>query len=245
MPVLVDDSKEWGDWGGLERIDINVDDPVEVDSTCQFFAHNNSWVQYQVDTEIERRDEHVVLYRIRYTAENNTHLLHPTGQYQQKGFTWGIHTLILQNNEASGESKWTRENYPEMDGPGWKLEQLIGEKRRITTTKLQREQDRFRKMLLATDHCCALTGETCEEALEAAHIVPVKYGGQEVLPNGILLRADLHLIFDAHHFDICPDTGQILIHQPYGSFDDLANSQIPEDICHRIAKALQKRAELL
>ena len=244
MPVLVDDSKEWKDWGGLERIDINVDDPVEVDSTCQFYTYYGRWVEYQVVTEIERQDEHVVRYHIRYTAENNNHLFHPNGQYQQDDFTWGIHTLILQNNEAFGESIWNPENGPEMNGPGWKLEQLIGERRRITTTKLQRDQERFRKMLLATDHHCALTGETCEEALEAAHIIPVNYGGQEVLPNGILLRADLHRIFDAHHFNICPDTGHILVHQPYESFDDLANSQIPEDIRLRIAEALRKRANL-
>ena len=200
MPVLVD-NKEWKDWGGLERIDINVDDPVAVDSTCQFFDHNNSysWVQYRVDTEIVRRDEHVLLYRIHYAAEKNNHLFHPNGQYQQNDFTWGIHTLILQNNEASGKSIWRPENDPEMNGPGWKLEQLIGEKRRRTTTKLQRDQDRFRRMLLAADRRCALTGEICQEALEAAHIVPVECRGQEVLPNGILLRADLHRIFDARH----------------------------------------------
>ena len=67
MPVLVD-NKEWKDWGGLERIDINVDDPVEVDSTCQFFDHNNSysWVQYRVDTEIVRR-EMSMSYGIKFT----------------------------------------------------------------------------------------------------------------------------------------------------------------------------------
>ena len=238
MPVLVADNNEWEGWGGLERIDINVDDPVEVDSTCQFFTYYNSWVQYQVDTEIEKQDEHVVRYHIHYTAENNNHLLRPNDQYEQNDFTWGTHILILNNNEDSGESIWNGEG-----GPGWKLEKLIGERRKITTTRLQRDQARFRQMLLAFDGCCALTGETRQEALEAAHIVPVQCGGQEILPNGILLRADLHRIYDAGQFDICPEIGEILVHQPYGSFD-LVNSRIPEGRLRRIAEALRARANL-
>ena len=242
MTILIDNDKwqaEHGGWGGLERIDINVDDPVEVDSTCQLLGHNR-WSQYNVVTKVVRQDAHVVRYHIRYNEENNAHLFPPNGRYEQKDFTWGTHILILKKNEDSGESIWNDE-----EGPGWRVEKLIGRKRKITTTKLQRDQARFRQMLLATYDRCALTGETCPEALEAAHIVPVKYGGQEILPNGILLRADLHRIYDADpaHFDICAETGEVFVHPRYESFD-LANARIPEPILSRIAEALRARANL-
>ena len=242
MPVLVEDNEDWKGWGDLEQIDISIDDPKEVASTCQLFKDNkwkyNKWITYQVTTEVEKKDG-LVRYHIHYAEEENRDII---DKYGKDAFIWGTHTLILEEGRDSGESIWNNEN-----GPGWRFEKLIGEKRRTTTTKLQRAQAEFRKNL-ENDGCCALTGETRREALEAAHIVPVKCGGQEVLSNGILLRADLHRIYDAGGFDICPETGgvvlvdQSLVDQPYESFDDLKSAEISKDIFPRIAAALRKRA---
>lgn len=44
--------------------------------------------------------------------------------------------------------------------------------------------------------CCAVTGEPAFPALEAAHIYPWRRGGPHEVPNGILLRRDLHRLFD-------------------------------------------------
>ena len=46
------------------------------------------------------------------------------------------------------------------------------------------------------DGKCAITQIAIPEVLQAAHIVAVKDGGYEVVNNGILLRSDLHLLFD-------------------------------------------------
>ena len=252
MTILIDNDEwqaAWGGWGGLERIDVNVDDPVEIGSTYQrLINYNNRWVRYKVTTEIERQGERSVRYHISYAAEENTHLFHPVGPFKKRDFIWGEHILILEGNQDSGRSIWNGEEGPgwrKVQGPKWRnvLGDLIGDRCRITTTRLQRAQAEFRNMLLAIDDGrCALTGETCQEALEAAHIVPVQYGGQEVPSNGILLRADLHRIYDADpgHFDICAETGKVLVHRPYESFD-LANARISETIRSRIAKALRER----
>ena len=87
-----------------------------------------------------------------------------------------------------------------MSGPGWKNEQIkvTGNRRKVTTEQFQRDQEKFRKLLLAKDQCCAVTDEKFPVVLEAAHIVSVKDGGQDVLSNGILLRADLHRLYDAN-----------------------------------------------
>lgn len=53
-------------------------------------------------------------------------------------------------------------------------------------------QSEFRRLLVARDGACALTGFSVLRALEAAHIVPVKADGSDTESNGILLRADLH-----------------------------------------------------
>lgn len=52
---------------------------------------------------------------------------------------------------------------------------------------------------------CVVTGERTLPALEAAHIVPVKDDGQHEISNGLLLRRDLHGLFDQHYVTITPD----------------------------------------
>jgi hypothetical protein len=58
-------------------------------------------------------------------------------------------------------------------------------------------QARFRATLLAAfGGRCVVTGCSVSIALEAAHIRPVSDSGSDHLENGLLLRADLHRLFD-------------------------------------------------
>jgi len=43
---------------------------------------------------------------------------------------------------------------------------------------------------------CAITGCNAIAVLEAAHIIPYKISGTDIVNNGILLRSDLHTLFD-------------------------------------------------
>jgi putative restriction endonuclease len=51
---------------------------------------------------------------------------------------------------------------------------------------------------------CAVTQERTLPALEAAHIRPYSDGGTHEAPNGILLRRDIHSLFDAGYVTITP-----------------------------------------
>lgn len=58
-------------------------------------------------------------------------------------------------------------------------------------------QPAFRKaLLLAYGGRCAMTGCDAEPALEAAHILPFRGVHTHHVQNGLLLRADLHTLFD-------------------------------------------------
>ena len=58
-------------------------------------------------------------------------------------------------------------------------------------------QSKFRKNLLkAYDERCAITGCDVTDALEAAHIFPYKGDKTNHVTNGLLLRADIHTLFD-------------------------------------------------
>jgi putative restriction endonuclease len=52
---------------------------------------------------------------------------------------------------------------------------------------------------------CAVTGERTLPALDAAHIRPYADGGPHEASNGLLLRRDIHSIFDAGYVTVTPD----------------------------------------
>jgi len=78
---------------------------------------------------------------------------------------------------------------------------------RKTASILERPtQAKFRREILeAYRRTCFLSGETMLDVLVAAHIVPVENGGPDSTANGILLRADLHILYDAGHIRISSD----------------------------------------
>lgn len=52
---------------------------------------------------------------------------------------------------------------------------------------------------------CAVTGERTLPVLEAAHIKPYALSGPHRVSNGILLRSDLHKLFDLGYVTVTPD----------------------------------------
>lgn len=52
---------------------------------------------------------------------------------------------------------------------------------------------------------CAVTGEKTLPALDAAHIKPYSVGGSHDASNGLLLRRDLHSLFDAGYLTVTPE----------------------------------------
>ncbi len=82
---------------------------------------------------------------------------------------------------------------------------------KVLATIVQREgQPAFRKALLeAYGGACAVTGCSVEELLEAAHVVPYRGQHTNLVGNGLLLRADIHKLFDLHL--ICVEPGTRLV----------------------------------
>ena len=52
---------------------------------------------------------------------------------------------------------------------------------------------------------CAVTGERTLPVLEAAHIQPYAAGGRHSVRNGLLLRSDLHTLFDRGYLTVTPE----------------------------------------
>jgi putative restriction endonuclease len=52
---------------------------------------------------------------------------------------------------------------------------------------------------------CAVTGERTLPVLEASHIRPVTAGGLHEIANALLLRSDIHTLFDRGYVTVTPD----------------------------------------
>ena len=86
------------------------------------------------------------------------------------------------------------------------------QKRSYYLTLARPAQSAFRKSLFeAFGHRCVISGISVAEAIEAAHVTPFSMGGGDTLRNGILLRADLHKLFDAGHIAINPDSLSVCV----------------------------------
>lgn len=59
-------------------------------------------------------------------------------------------------------------------------------------------------VLSAYGGTCAVTGDRIRPVLQAAHIRPLPRGGDHRLDNGLLLRSDVHTLFDRGYLGIDP-----------------------------------------
>jgi putative restriction endonuclease len=67
-------------------------------------------------------------------------------------------------------------------------------------------QGTFRVLVTeAYDRRCAISGERTLPVLEAAHIKPYSESGPHLVSNGLLLRSDLHILFDEGYLTVSED----------------------------------------
>ena len=251
--LIVHDHDNWP----LEQIKFDPSNPGELpEETYQYvsYAPESEKMEHKRVRYVVRPSWNIAESKlsIAYHAEDQRYL--PEGWPSREDvefWAWGVHVLTIEPGTNSGPSCWqhVRSSEPEPEpGPGWRLETVSGGPRNRepgTIWAIQREQSQFRQSLLAMDGCCALTGETCETALEAAHIIPAHQGGPEYPENGMLLRADVHRLFDAGKFRICPENGNVQANPnfDYPSFT-LQEAQVPEGVLERIRTALEERLGL-
>lgn len=76
------------------------------------------------------------------------------------------------------------------------------ERKRVATGRKRKNQARFRREVLGKTPRCIITNVTMPEVLEAAHIIPFKYRGDDTRANGLAMRLDIHQLFDTGHLRI-------------------------------------------
>lgn len=145
-----------------------------------------------------------------YDPDRNQHI----PRYSREQIDWGRVLIVFRGRElCPNECLWI----PDTGEP----ERLKGiqevdkaerpQFRRTLRLVLARtDQAKFRERLLRIYRKCAITGETTPHALEAAHIEGFAEGGHSMEGNGVVLRADLHRLYDrgAFAFD---ENGSVIV----------------------------------
>lgn len=132
---------------------------------------------------------------------------------------------IKQNNLVPTQQVLLEEQLLADDQNAFDVSSITDGRHKILATVVRRQgQPAFReKLTVAYSGACAITGCDVIEALEAAHIHPYRGPETNSVNNGILLRSDIHTLFDIGLIRINPEKLTIHISQKimssiYGKF---------------------------
>ncbi|HYN10602.1 MAG TPA: HNH endonuclease [Vicinamibacterales bacterium] len=99
----------------------------------------------------------------------------------------------------------------------------------------------------AYSRACAVTDEHSLPVLEAAHIKPFTKDGPHEVTNGILLRSDLHRLFDRGYVSVTPELKLVVSADLRHHFQN-GHSYYPlagKTVGHRTREADRPNGELL
>ena len=163
------------------------------------------WHQSGTNVTYTARLEHLDLehhrFELLYVRDDQTdpEVLNPDNEV-----SWGRSEITWKPRLRTGTARWFEDGtISEVPIDVLGGEAPVTDEFRDTVSVIVKSrpgQQALRNQLLCLDGCCVISGERQPAALEAAHVVPVKAGGREVISNAILLRADIHRLFDAALF---------------------------------------------
>lgn len=144
----------------------------------------------------------------------------PESQLSLRRMNWDSLMVAIEGHPRSKEAgAWTTERVPQFGG---------GHQRRLTRVRVG--QASFRARTLARyGPVCAISGIAPPEVLDAAHLYSYAEVGTHYEHGGILLRKDIHLLFDRGIICIDPDTLEIDVSpavRGYGSYEVFHRSRV-------------------
>lgn len=227
-----------------EYVQIDVHELLagaQITTTAEWWPSERRMVTYNTTSEVRRLRGGLVEITLSYDHSRNNHI----------GFEeacWGKSVIRLQEAASNGIATWYDNDDKDQNGDAsWNrlASDLFKEAKREYYSRLQREQDIFRATLLAFDRRCVISKESMTATLEAAHIIPSKMRGAEVVGNGIILRSDIHRLYDSGCFVIDPSGKVIVVREVSEHYSSiLVGAQLPVQTTQRVSAALTRQWEV-
>ncbi|MCE4540780.1 HNH endonuclease [Pelomonas sp. P7] len=207
--------------------------------TTECWKESEEVVKYDVLCRAASRHGDRIEMDLRYAQADNPHLA-------EKNDAWGRCGLVIDVANSRATARWSDVQVASYNGPGRCVvleDSLLDE---YTYQQILRKgrpkQSAMRRQLLQMYGCCALTGETTREVLDAAHIVEVDNNGGNSRANCFLLRTDLHRLFDRGLLTFSA-TGQAIFAPSVGRgyVDELSGRRLADDVLDNVGEALRMR----
>ena len=237
---------QW-DWSE-ESLILDVDSPPEVGqkfSTSEtWHEDNNLLVTYTARVVDYSRTGTKHQLQLRYSLKDNPSL-------KIYNLCWGLSLIKFDTERLKCTATW-RSNPPDnrYDGvaPG-KILKLSGKEaiEYEALFRIKRKQQKFKSALVRHTNTCELTGESAQCALDAAHITNVRDNGSYSADNGLLLRTDLHRLFDAKLLRISAVDGRVsvskFVPKDSGYRDLVKGMRLSDASLDRVRSNLKKRRQ--
>lgn len=151
----------------------------------------------------------VDLYGVVSAAELKALCESPRSQHSMQPLDWNALVSMLRDREESGSLALLEQRESAIQG---------GHTRRSVRVRVG--QAAFRKRLLEKyGAVCALTGPAPEAALDAAHLYSYAALGEHHQSGGLLMRSDIHVLFDEGLLAIHPKSAVIDVHDDIVRYD--------------------------
>jgi hypothetical protein len=232
----------WQGTNSIETIHAELRNPVadnEITQTTDFYLDTGETVIYNTvshrEIEEDGSQELTITYPESPTQDwSGTCTIHVAASLRTASADWQGDPPYIEHNAAGVTAKILSD-------------ELFQQREKEVVSRRVRLQKQLKEELLAIDGItCAITGETILRVLDAAHIIEVAANGADAIENAILLRADIHRLFDARLFRIRENEGAVEIIGQLSEYYTqlLENRHIDPNILGRIQNALAKRNAL-
>ena len=147
------------------------------------------------------------LYRVRVLADGRLYI----GRAEKNRLLNNNGHFILDSPPINVDALWNgMPLFPEFENENIPNDE---DQRQAFARRIRRGQAQFRRILLAIygQRCC-ISGCGIQVVLEACHIESHAANGLNSIGNGILLRSDLHTLFDEGYLYIEPNSLRVHIH---------------------------------
>lgn len=199
-------------------------------------------VRYQVKILDVVVDEATYLLRLEYSEDNNKALC-------DSGAAWGVSTITVQMGKVpKATAVWANrvpDEYFDGHGKASLSKQTLTEELGYSLTQAKkRKQNKFRTELESRSLVCEISGESESAVLQAAHIIEVASSGGYTRSNGLLLRSDLHSLFDRGLLNISDEgiitlSSEVSLQSKYRA--EVSDWTIAKKTLLEVADALHKR----
>jgi len=138
-----------------------------------------------------------------------------TGSRQQK--THSILGVALITNYDLQTGYFTLESNPSFirgtnEELAYKISEAELQEWKVSQQNVREGQTRFRNIMLPFyGNKCAVTGHDVEADLQVAHICAYRGAQTNVVPNAMLLRSDIHVLFDGGHLGVNPNDYTVIL----------------------------------